>query len=85
MGEPQGRTDRGYVWYGINSNLSCALAGMCARVCASHIACASATVRVVVDPLVVSSDHTDCDRIDGNGGLSSPCCCCCCEPYNPNE
>ena len=67
-------------------------AGVCARVCAreeaSDIASASATVRVVVDPpLVVSSDCTDCDRIDGDGGVSSSCCCCCrCrEPCDPNE
>jgi hypothetical protein len=40
-------------------------AGVCARVCAcegaSDIACASVIVRVVVDPLVVSSDCTDCE------------------------
>jgi hypothetical protein len=35
---------------------------------ASDIACASVTVRVVVDPLVMSSDRTNCDRIDGDGG-----------------
>jgi hypothetical protein len=40
--------------------------------------------RVVVDPLVVSSD-TDCGGIDGDGGVSSPCYCCCCEPCDPNE
>jgi hypothetical protein len=34
---------------------------------ASNIACASVTVCVVVDPLVVSSGHPDCDRIDGDG------------------
>ena len=42
---------------------------VCARVRASDIACASVTVRVVVDPLVVSSDRTaiagDCDGIMG--------------------
>ena len=47
-------------------------AGVCARVCApdraSDIACASVTIRVIVDPLVVSSDRKDCDRIDGDGG-----------------
>jgi hypothetical protein len=46
-------------------------AGVCARICssdgasASDIACASVIVSVVVDPLVVSSDCTDGDRIDG--------------------
>jgi hypothetical protein len=49
------------------------LAGVCARVCAcedaSDTACASVIVRVVVDPLVVSPDRMDCDRIDGDGGL----------------
>jgi hypothetical protein len=48
-------------------------AGVCARICAcegaSGISCASVIVRVVVDPPVVSSDGTDCDRIDGDGGL----------------
>jgi hypothetical protein len=37
-------------------------AGVCARVCVSHgasdNACVTVTVRVVVDPLVVSSDRT---------------------------
>jgi hypothetical protein len=46
-------------------------AGVCARICASDgasasdIACASVIVSVVIDPLVVSSDCTDGDRIDG--------------------
>jgi hypothetical protein len=58
----------------------------CACEDASDIACASVTVRVVVDPpLVVSSGCTDCDRIDGNGGVSFSSCCCCREPYDPNE
>jgi hypothetical protein len=52
-------------------------AGVCARVCAccdaSDIACASVTILVVVDPLVVSSDRTDCIRIDGDGGVSFSC------------
>jgi hypothetical protein len=64
-------------------------AGVCARVCAcedaSDIACASVILRVVVDPLVVSSDCTDCDRIGGDGGVSSSCCCCGREPCDPNE
>jgi hypothetical protein len=64
-------------------------AGVCARVCArdnaSDIACASVIVCVVVDLLVVSSDCTDCDIIDGDGGVSSSCCCCCREPCDPNE
>jgi hypothetical protein len=64
-------------------------AGVCARVCAcedaSDIARASVTVRVVVDPLVVSSDCTDCDRIDRDGGVSYFCCCCCREPCDLNE
>ena len=58
-------------------------AGVCARVCASEasdIARASVIVRVVVDPLVVSSDRTDCDRIEGDGSVSSSCCCCGREP-----
>jgi len=42
-------------------------------------------VCVVVDPLVVSSDCMDCDRIDGDGGVSSSCCCCYREPCDPNE
>jgi hypothetical protein len=48
-------------------------AGVCARVCASDgasdIACASVTVRVVVDPLVVSSDRMDWFKIEGDGGV----------------
>ncbi len=46
-------------------------AGVCVRVC---LRCISIIVRVVVDPLVVSSEHTDCDRIEGDGGVSSACC-----------
>ncbi len=53
---------------------------------ASDVACPSVTVRVVVDTLVVSSDRTDCDRIDGDGGVSpSRCCCRGREPWDPNE
>ena len=63
--------------------------GVCARVCAcegaSDIASASITVCVVVDPLVVSSDRRDCDKIDGEGGVSSSSSCCCREPCDPNE
>ena len=62
-------------------------AGVCARVCAcesvSDIASAIVTVCVVIDPLVVSSDR--CDKIDGEGGVSSSFCCCCREPCDPNE
>jgi hypothetical protein len=50
----------------------------CARVCAScgasGIACTSVIV-LVVDPLIVPSDRTNCARINGNGGASSSCCC----------
>jgi hypothetical protein len=60
-------------------------AGVCACEDASDIACASIIVRVVIDPLVVSSDCTDCDRIDGDGGVSSSSSCCCHEPCDPNE
>jgi hypothetical protein len=65
-------------------------AGVCARVCAcegaSDIVCASVIVRVVVDPLVVSSDRTDGDRIDGDDGdVSSSCCSCCRGPCDPNK
>jgi hypothetical protein len=56
-----------------------------ARDDASDIACASVIVCVVVDPLVVSSDCTDCDRIEGDDGVSSSCCCCCREPCEPTE
>jgi hypothetical protein len=63
--------------------LECVRVSACEGV--SDIACASVIIRVVVDPLVVSSDCTDCDRIDGDGGVSSSCCCCCCEPCDPNE
>ena len=53
-----------------------------AREDASDIACASVIVcvQVVVDPLVVSSDCTDCDKIDRDGGVSSSHCGCCREP-----
>ena len=46
-------------------------AGVCACICecegASDIASASVTVCIVVDPLIVSSDHRDCDKIDSDG------------------
>ncbi len=43
------------------------------------------TVCVVVDPLVVSSDRTGREKIDGDGGVSSRCCCRGREPWDPNE
>ena len=52
---------------------------------ASDIASSSGTVCVVVNSLVVSSDRTDCDKINGDGGVSSSCGCCCREPCDPNE
>ena len=55
----------------------CTPAGVWAHVCdcegASDIAIASVAVCVIVKPLVVSSDCTDCDRMDGDGGVSSSC------------
>jgi hypothetical protein len=45
---------------------------------------ASTLPRLVVNPLVVSSERTDCDRIEGDSGVSS-CFHCSCEPCNPNE
>jgi hypothetical protein len=61
-------------------------AGVCAGVCAScdasDIACTSVIV-LVVDPLVMPSDRTNCARIDGDGGASSSCCCR--EPGDRNE
>ncbi len=52
---------------------------------ASDIACPRVTV-FVVDPPVVSSDRTDCDRIDCDGGASSSRCCCRGrESWDPNE
>ena len=68
---------------GSELQLECVPASACEG--ASDIASSSVTVCVVVDPLVVSSDRTDCDKIDGDGGVSSSCGCCCREPCDPNE
>ncbi len=46
-------------------------AGVCARVGACNIASACVTVRIIVDLLVMSSERMGCDRIDGNGSVSS--------------
>jgi hypothetical protein len=63
-----------FCWYRereMNLNL---LSASCASNGVSDNACTDVAVRVAVDPLIVSSDHTGCDRIDGGGGVSSSCC-----------
>ena len=61
------------------NSIPAGVSALCACDYASDIACANVIVCVIIDPLVVSSDCTDCDKIDGDGGVSSSCCCCCCE------